>query len=32
MSKISLKELAQDYEKYADKEVSVCGWVRIIRA
>ena len=31
MSKISLKELAQDYEKYADKEVSVCGWVRTIR-
>ena len=31
MTKISLRELAQNFEKYADKEVSVCGWVRTIR-
>ena len=31
MAKLSLKELAQNFEKYADKEVSVCGWVRTIR-
>ncbi|MCX4363131.1 MAG: asparagine--tRNA ligase [Clostridia bacterium] len=31
MAKISLKELAQNFEKYADREVSVCGWVRTIR-
>ncbi len=31
MTKISLRELAQNFEKYADKDVSVCGWVRTIR-
>ncbi len=31
MAKLSLKELAQNFEKYADQEVSVCGWVRTIR-
>ena len=31
MAKLSLKELAQNFDKYADKEVSVCGWVRTIR-
>ena len=31
MAKLSLKELAQNFEKYADSEVSVCGWVRTIR-
>ncbi len=31
MTKISLRELAQNFEKYVDKEVSVCGWVRTIR-
>ncbi len=31
MTKISLRELAQNFEKYAGKEVSVCGWVRTIR-
>lgn len=31
MTKISLRELALNFGKYADKEVNVCGWVRTIR-
>ena len=31
MSRITLKQLAIDFEKYADKQVNVSGWVRTIR-
>lgn len=31
MSAITLKELATNYEKYADMTVETCGWVRTIR-
>ncbi|MDE7215708.1 MAG: asparagine--tRNA ligase, partial [Clostridia bacterium] len=31
MSRTTLKELAKDFEKYADKQVEVSGWVRTIR-
>lgn len=31
METLTLKQLAQSYEKYSDKEIKVCGWVRTIR-
>lgn len=31
METLTLKQLAQSYEKYGDKEIKVCGWVRTIR-
>ena len=31
MSRLYLKELATNYQKYADKQVCVCGWVRTVR-
>jgi len=31
MTRLTLKELALDYQKYGNAQVSVCGWVRTIR-
>ncbi len=31
MDILTLKELAQNYQDYKDKEIRICGWVRTIR-
>jgi asparaginyl-tRNA synthetase len=32
MERITIKELYASPEKFADKEITVCGWCRSIRA